>query len=227
MRSLLLVLLLLLPAYSQEIPEDFPKYRTEIKAVVENNKRLTKNFLMIVDQSGSMMGDDITQAFTAFRVISEQPVDEMQLGVIAFGENAARWKGLPKPKAAKPVPPGWAGLPSLDAVKKAHEFLDKVEIDGGGTDLMLALDFLKSEKREDPFDVIVITDGGFDGTTAEIIKKIDNIVKFRKKNKLPDFKLHFYGINVMPGSVYYKGLVALSKKYGTFVNEVRIELEEE
>ena len=233
---LLLILSLSISTSAQNVPEKPPTYRTEIVTVVESERRFTKNFLMIVDKSGSMSGDDVTQAFSAFRMISQQPVDEMQLGVIAFGDNVERWQGIPEPKAAKPVPRGWAAMPSQIAVRRAHKFLKDANINGAATKIMLALNLLKNETRKDAFDVIIISDGIFDNNASNsdhksvsewFIAQIDAIIKHRTQRKLPGFRLHFYGINIPAGSSQEKVLKVLAKKYGTFINERRIDLEEE
>lgn len=211
--------------------QDFGQVRTEIREVVGSEKRFTKNLLLVIDQSGSMGRHDVQMALQAFKMISEQPIDEMELGVIVFAHGALRWKGVKE----EDVAPGWARLPSAEATKLANKFIGAGHLSCGSTDFLAAMKLLESDTRKDPFDVIVISDGEFvdHETSDEILTESKDIASFyashinrviasRKKRQLPDFNLHFYGLSIRDDDKEMAVLSILAKTFkGTFVVERR------
>jgi len=130
-----------------------------IVAVVTPERRLTKRVLFVVDASGSMQGDKFARACRGVLQIAEQPIDEVEVGVLAFNDETARWPGLPEDHPARPVPDGWAALPSAEAVASASAFL--AERGAYGDTLVIpALRQALAETR-DELSVVVVTDGVF------------------------------------------------------------------
>tara|TARA_R100001244_G_scaffold25113_2_gene25365 strand:+ start:27971 stop:28723 length:753 start_codon:yes stop_codon:yes gene_type:complete len=148
--SLTLFSLLIPFSLADEEKEEY----TEIE-VVQQKTRFQKHVLFIYDCSGSMSRNKLDRAFTAFAMIAKQPIDEMEIALIAFDDQVLRWPGV----AEEGIPKGWAGMPSQVAFKKAHKWLDGLDL-GGGTSVLPALKQAFEEKRE-RISIVVISDGGF------------------------------------------------------------------
>src|SRR5690606_27366979 len=109
--------------------------------------------------SGSMHGDHFDRALRAVRDMFEHPTDDLEVGVIAFNDAAIRWPGRPEPERRRPVPPGWASLPSEESVDAANRWLEQLGA-GGDTLIIPALSAALSEPR-DELSIILVTDGLF------------------------------------------------------------------
>lgn len=145
--------------------------------------RLTNRVLFIHDCSGSMGENDLTNAINFVRGVMKQPLDEFEIGIIAFDENTYRWPGIPEPKQTPPVPPNWAALPSATAVDKVTQWL-RTRDDEGSTKLVPALQLALQENR-DKLSIVVISDGDFyTESTREIVAAIQKGQKWRLDNGL-------------------------------------------
>ena len=140
---------------------------TGLVVVVQPQERLTKRILFVVDVSGSMRGDKFTKACEAVLRITEQPVDEVQIGVLAFNEVPSRWRGIPEEHPTRPVPVHWAALPSAHAVESASAFLAETGA-GGDTLVIPALQAALGEPR-DQLSIVLVSDGIFQREDASDI----------------------------------------------------------
>lgn len=127
--------------------------------VIKQKTRFQKHVFFIYDCSGSMGRSELNRAFTAFAMIAEQPIDEMEIALLAFDDITKRWPGIPEPDSPNPVPKGWAAMPSATAFKKAHNWLDNLDLKGG-TSIAPALKEALKENRNN-ISIVIISDGGF------------------------------------------------------------------
>lgn len=131
-------------------------YGQELIPVVEPTARVTKNVMLVIDVSGSVKNTGrIPNSLAQLREIANQPVDSMELAVLAFTEEQHRWKGIPEPE--NNIAEGWAGLPSENAIKEAQDWLVGVDT-GTSTRFTPALETALREPRAD-LTIFVITDG--------------------------------------------------------------------
>ena len=129
--------------------------------IVAPEQRITRRILLVVDTSDSMKrGGRFARAMGAVAMITGQPVDELEVGVIAFAETHARWPGVPGGDARW----GWAALPSEEAVEEAVGWLETVDV-GSTTSLGPALETALREPVEE-LSVIVVSDGVIDNAGA-------------------------------------------------------------
>lgn len=187
--------------------------------------RLNKNVLFIFDCSGSMSSSKIQEALTFFTGLSSQPVDQMQLAILAFDSpdhngngGLYRWPGIPEPDGPKPILKGWAGLPSLTAIKKATKWVHETRGHaGGGTQVIPAIRKAYQEIK-DELSIILVTDGDFSDTapgvlTANeyILASLKTAIKTREMNKkLTSTAMMIYGV----GSHRQENLAQLAKLGG-------------
>lgn len=123
-----------------------------LKMEVDAQAPITQRILFLVDRSGSMQGDHFTRALTAFKQIAETPIDDLQIGVIAFNDEVIRWPGRPE----EGVPPGWARLPS-SAAEAAQNWLSAL---GAGGDTLVAPALTAAlEERRPNLSIILVSDG--------------------------------------------------------------------
>ncbi|WP_419633930.1 VWA domain-containing protein, partial [Thiolapillus sp.] len=104
-------------------------------------------FKILVDCSGSMLGDSIAQArITLLNIIDGlRPMDRFSL--IRFGSHIA--KDIAAPVAA-----------TAANIARAREMLARMDADLGGTEIFAALqETLQMENDERPADLLLITDG--------------------------------------------------------------------
>jgi Ca-activated chloride channel homolog len=103
-----------------------------------------RKLTVLVDCSGSMAGDSITQARTALREILDSLGAEDQFNVIAFGSTRAAL---------------FPGIVPVDArsLARAQGFLESLDANLGGTELGAALD--AAYRQPGASDVLLITDG--------------------------------------------------------------------
>lgn len=202
-----LILLIIVPGLAT--PKET---KTKEVIVVQQKERFRKRVLFIYDCSGSMSRSDLNKAFVTFAMIAQQPIDSMEIAIIAFDDYLARWPGIPEPKAPKPIPKGWAGMPSLVAFQKAQKWLNSLDM-GGGTDVLPALQLAFKEKRNE-ISIVIISDGGFTDIIPDGFKKdpkskesnrvqyfrhfIKTLQKTRVKAKLDKIHINCYGIGKIP-----------------------------
>lgn len=146
---------------------------TVLQAMVPPQARLSKRIVMVVDTSGSME-DEIAPVIHSIIKIAGQPVDEMEIALVAFrGDHDwkhrctswdkkychavacswRRWKGVPE----KGIPRGWARLPSVTAVGVAAGWIRRIGADGS-TDPTQAMYRVLMEPRGQ-LSVVLISDG--------------------------------------------------------------------
>jgi len=126
----------------------------DLQVVHEPAGPITKRVLLVVDVSGSMKSANrITDAIEAIKTITQQPIDEMEFGLLVFSDQTRRWPGIPE----EGVPKGWAALPSDEAIKSAQEFVESNVIDSN-TLYTSALTEALNEKR-DNLSIVLISDG--------------------------------------------------------------------
>jgi hypothetical protein len=165
--------------------------------------RMTKRLLFLFDCSGSMNVTDLKIAIDFVKSVMMQPLDEFEIGVLAFDGDTYRWPGIPEPTTTPPIPKGWASLPSNPAVKKVASWLLKCSNDGN-TLLIPALNKALKEKRSD-LSIIIVSDGGFHDSLGGILDAIKNGQKWRIKNKLKRVNIMTVGVDEHPN----KNLVAI------------------
>jgi hypothetical protein len=135
-----------------------------IKAVVKLDGRLTRRVFLVLDVSGSMRTDNrISRVVQVLKHVMGQPVDDLEVAVIAFSSGFERWLGVPEPDAKPPVPVGWARLPSAIALESAQVWVS-TRI-SAGTEPNSALKAAITEAR-DEVSVVFVTDGDFGGDSC-------------------------------------------------------------
>lgn len=126
----------------------------DMVTTLEPEVPVSKRVIFLIDTSASMDSDGkIAQAIAAVKDIIRQPIDEMDLAVIAFSDSASRWSGVPE----EGVSPGWAKLPSEEAVSAAQSWLDSVSADGG-TIFTTPFELAFREPTRD-LTIILVSDG--------------------------------------------------------------------
>jgi von Willebrand factor type A domain len=165
----------------------------DLQLVVPAQTRVTKRLLFVVDTSGSMRGGKFEAAAEALVRILEQPVDEVEFGVLAFSNQTRRWEGIPEPDLARPVPEGWAGLPSLEAIEAAAGFVGDQGANGD-TFVIPALEEALAEER-DQLSVVLVTDGIFQREDSEqILAAVSAAQEQRRERGLGEAVLVVYGV---------------------------------
>lgn len=139
----------------------------QLKIEVEPKARITKHVLLVVDRSGSMQGDPLSEAIGTISRFLHEPVDELQVGILAFSDGTTRWPGVPERRPARPVPEGWAAFPSKEALEKAQGWLADLPA-RGGTNVAPALREALTEPRRE-LTIMVISDGKFPDSQANIL----------------------------------------------------------
>lgn len=162
----------------------------ELVTVVSPETRLTKRVMFVVDVSGSMKGDKFSDALAAVEKIAAQPVDELEIAVLAFNAGPTRWEGIPEPDK---IPFGWAAMPSEAAPKVAQAFLCQLGAEGD-TAVIPALKQALNEQRSD-LSIILVTDGIFQQESEDqILAALEAGQKAREEQKLGRAVLYTYGV---------------------------------
>ena len=119
-----------------------PKFKAE-------NNDIAHSVNIVVDCSGSMTGVSIQQAKNALERILEGLRPQDHFNIIAFGSHTITlFEGQ--------------RVASKKYIKQALKFVQKLEADLGGTEMLQALDTAYLSRCEDPFapeDILLITDG--------------------------------------------------------------------
>lgn len=169
--------------------------------VVEPQARLTKRVLFVVDVSGSMRGDKLGAACAAVLSALQQPVDEMEIAVIAFNDQPRRWPGIPEEAEAgqgRAIPKGWAGLPSQEAVQAAEKFLGELGA-GGDTQVIPALREALAEPR-DELSLVLVSDGIFQREAPDdVLAALEAGQNERDERELGRAVLMVYGVGSESG----------------------------
>lgn len=166
--------------------------------VVEPQARLTKRVLFVVDVSGSMRGDKLGAACAAVLSALQQPVDEMEIAVIAFNDQPRRWPGIPEEAEGRSIPKGWAGLPSQEAVQAAEKFLGELGA-GGDTQVIPALREGLAEPRAE-LSLVLVSDGIFQREAPDdVLAALEAGQKERDERELGRAVLMVYGVGSESG----------------------------
>jgi len=144
-----------------------------IVVVVPPKRRFSKRILFICDVSGSMSGRPFSKTLQAMKMIASQPVDDMEMGIIAFADHPTRW--TPSKKKT------WVKLPSAKAVKAAEEWLIKQGA-SGGTRIVPALRMALKDPAKD-LSIVIVTDGVFMETNDAVVEVVQELQKKRAKSK--------------------------------------------
>ncbi len=163
--------------------------------VVPAQVPLSKRVLFVVDVSGSMAGMKFDRASQAVLEIAGQPVDEMEIGLIAFDNHPSRWPGIPEEgvEGRPGVPKGWAALPSQEAVDDASTWLRKIN-PTGGTRAIPAMEAALAEDRNQ-LSIVLVTDGQFyQETSAKILAAVKEAQKRRVDKGLGRAVVLVYGV---------------------------------
>lgn len=186
---------------------------------VEPQARLTNRVLFVLDVSGSMRGRCLEAAMRFVRGGLELPSDDLQVGILAFSDSTRRWEGVPEPDGARPVEPGWAALPSLDALSSAQAFLDGFN-GAGGTLLAPAL----REALADPQDslsVVLVTDGVFGDRLDQVVAAIEEGQAERERRGLARAVVVAYGVGGPSEALRAAGEVGGGGAYREVPDEAR------
>jgi len=177
------------------------------EVIVEPTSRFSSRIIFLYDCSASMNRHKLNRALNALMMISEQPIDEMQIAIIAFDDEISRWIGIPELTAADPIPEGWAGLPSADAISQMTNWLSTVKY-GGMTNIFRPLTLAIRENREE-ISIVIISDGQFndiipspplEGENQEehriryILSLIETEQRRREENGLDRVQINAYGL---------------------------------
>lgn len=128
------------------------------EVVIQPDARFTKHVLLVVDLSSSMSENGrITRALNAFKTVSEQPVDEMQFGIIAFANEHLRWPGIPTEDGK--VTQGWA-YTTPEAIAQAETWITHIDVGAWTYGLPPILRAIQDPK--DDLTIVIISDGELD-----------------------------------------------------------------
>ena len=149
--------------------------------VTPATERYPKNFVFLVDISGSMAGPELARAVSAFLEIAQQPIDDGSFTIYTFCDTVGEW------------PEGWQKMPSADAVKKANTYLSSLKGNGDTFVVPAFKEALALDKKE--LSVVVITDGRFGSPDGHILKELEAYQKARVKRKLPRAVIGAIGVS--------------------------------
>lgn len=128
---------------------------------------ISKKVIFIYDRSGSMSAEALAKATDAVMLIADdQNVDQLEIAAFSFNDNFERWPGVPDPPGtSRPVPAGWASLPSLEAVDNLRNWLAS-QTSSGNTWVGPVLATTLSQQVKD-LTIVLVTDGGFTDTIPD------------------------------------------------------------
>lgn len=110
---------------------------------------LTDKIVIVVDASCSMEADDNFEAALAgVRMLLEQPTDAMQVAVMPFGVESARYPTK-----------GFVKLPDAEAVKELTAFCASKPVSGAATNVTKALRRALTEPKD--VSIVLVSDGEF------------------------------------------------------------------
>jgi len=161
--------------------------------------RQKSEFIFIVDQSGSMDGQKISQTRTALeKILSILPTDSL-FNIVGFGSTFSFLFDESQPKS------------SLTAMAKASLHVSNMQADYGGTEILAPLRKVLNSNQIVGFDrqVIVMTDGQV-SNTAQTIKFVR---KFRSNTRI--FSL---GIGAHVSRLLVQGLARSGRGTAEFVD---------
>lgn len=168
-------------------------------AVEPEQGQVCKNILFILDISGSMQPEELSRGISTMMMLLEQPIDEMNVAVIAFSDTNYVWPGPsqkgPLAEQSK-LPSNWLEMPSKEGLAELHDWVKKLK-SGGSTNMHGAVREAVCQNVS-PLTIIVITDGqynGLDETVAEphkdLLKYLTELNAWRKDKQFEPFTLGF------------------------------------
>jgi Mg-chelatase subunit ChlD len=185
----------------------------QLQIEVPPEARITRRVLFVVDRSGSMHGEHFARALTAVKDMFETSSDSLEVALIAFNDGAVRWPGKPE-DGNRPVPPGWAALPSDTAVAEANAWLEELGA-GGDTLVIPAMRQALAERREE-LSVVLVSDGLFGRErTDDILGIITACQEERERTGLGRAVIAVYGLGPQQKVLTQIGTVGL----GGYVRE--------
>lgn len=194
--AVVLGLFLAAVCYSQDPPTQDKKSEPEVIQWSIAPQVVHPNIHFILDRSGSMNVNQLNSAMSCFLYIAEQNIDEINIAITIFGQDAKRWDGCPDEN----TPKGWASLPSEDALKAARAWVAETPINSSSTRLDEALKTVDRavvpRKGDDISDitVIIISDLCFDNFPAALTQQIEEIRNQRNQNQCHSIDFGFVGI---------------------------------
>ncbi len=180
--------------------------------VVPPKKRPPKNMCFLIDKSGSMTTDKVSDALQEFVNIAGAPVDDGSICVYQFAKYAIKWKH------------GWKPLPNKNYLDLAQLFLNnspKKHTYNGYTNIVPSLVAVLREPKK-KMSVIIITDGDFDEEDDEVIATIKKWQKWRVMNGYGQAAIGCVGV----GNSKSDALKAIAK-LGTGIGYYHVEKEKE
>lgn len=122
---------------------------------------IAKDVTLVIDRSGSMLGEPLAHAKRAARQIVNKLADGDRFNVLAFDDAVDGLFGAPQAVNAK-------------SRERAERFIDRID-EGGGTDIALALtsSFAKQHGDARPKTILFLTDGKSDSKEALETAKSD------------------------------------------------------
>jgi len=182
-----------------------PPTKPIITHVVRTKQRVTKNIIFLFDCSTSMgRNDRFKVAMREVNGILHMPTDEAMFSMFTFQSTLNEmsfWAGLKEKDDPKPPPTGWAKLPSLNAVKSANDFLNKVRCTSY-TDIGSAIQkAFELNIHRDDLTIILFSDGNntypsFQGKKPSEVKiLIDKLQKARTDRKKGKIGIFCFGVS--------------------------------
>lgn len=216
-RCAVLVLVILLVGWrvcAQDGEKDLAEKKVvvvPVREIVAPTQRLTQRIVFVLDVSGSMQEDGKIKRLVGFvGSVIQQPLDELQIAIFAFDTSMYRWPGVADPpEDTKPVPKGWAKLPSEEALKSAQAWLSQFT-SGGGTRPEETLRAALSEERTD-MSVVVVTDGDYNNGSAESTAIVAERQAWREKKGCGKAVIMAFGVG--KGSAKQEHLAALGRTW--------------
>jgi hypothetical protein len=163
-----------------------------------------KNIHFILDRSGSMSTEQLASAMGAFLGLAEQAVDEINIAITVFGQEAVRWDGTPD----EHTPHGWAGMPSKIGLDAAKDWLNKVAVNGSSTVVGTAIATVDTRPvprhpggNLDEVTVIIISDLIFDNYPSDLLGAIQTLKKARDGNHCKGISFGFIGVHTSVSSL--------------------------
>jgi hypothetical protein len=155
----------------------------DLVTVVTPEAPVTKRILFVVDVSGSM-GDNskIIDAIACVNTATQQPVDDMEIAVMAFSDGVSRWQWTEEAVEGHPIAPNWARMPS-EKVSEASQFWLRSLGASGNTYATYALNLALHEPVKE-LTIVVLSDGIFCDAPGSVLLTIDAGQAWRESNDL-------------------------------------------
>lgn len=118
-----------------------------VEPLVAPTGGLEKRVVLVIDKSGSMDGS-LGRALGAYRMIAEQPTDDMELAVYVFGVNYRRYPTS-----------GFLKLPDAHALKKCGDAV--AGLNPGKTATNVVPVMISALSEPGPCSVVLVSDGEF------------------------------------------------------------------